>query len=802
MSNIFQPQLEGGNIPTSVTGQPSVGAAPSNEEAMVDVAKIQLAGKALEFIGGAASREMEKGRERKQNALVLDLQGKLNRLGQAYDSGNMDTTRYSAMVRSALMQAHGSTADPELQKQMTEVASKTVSFFEEARDPAVEAQEELIKEAVKVGSYNPLGTDEERAIQLDAFVKLQSARRDWETKKEYNLAVKSAIDAQKATTDLEKSKLELAQKRFKIQSNDWVQTNGVALLSDFNVKVQQISRQVRDGQLDVTNAAVQIQQLQSAMTASLVSESGDADSDLINFYTGQFEKTTRLFTDKVITGELDVTTASNLLREQEIKSDIYVLVNNPGVATLSSVSRVIEDSGGALLTKASNALPTLADMALRGTAPIWGDNVELDKQLGAIIKGGIRNLGVAEEKGHKEETTEELEEYTGLSVRGFGKVNAYETVEEIVPYVDMMSSPDMRDFVNERGEGLALNQEDALAHRTNMDLYYARRVWPEVNKQYVKGITTIKKLFGGEVVLTRDVIGVKLTEEGIVFTNNYKGGNFTAAGHIGQETTKLNRVAARAVNNGLKAMAYVEGETNIKKWVLENPELFEDYMPGIFVEGFTQEQQEQPAPKSPAGMRLEEELTGVIEGRQSPKAGGSTGEAPDVAQEAVQGVSGRPAKPEEIDAEVSGQVISDSPESFVKSGVPIARSALEGTGISPELAMAVTALETGWGRSVKGGAYFGVKSHGKDVDTVEFGTTEFEDGEKKSIRDEFRAYDSFEEAVQGFAAFLRDNPRYAKVFETDDPEKQAEALAEAGYATDPEYANKLKSMIKSVRKRM
>lgn len=110
--------------------------------------------------------------------------------------------------------------------------------------------------------------------------------------------------------------------------------------------------------------------------------------------------------------------------------------------------------------------------------------------------------------------------------------------------------------------------------------------------------------------------------------------------------------------------------------------------------------------------------------------------------------------------------------------------------------IAQAALESGWGRHVKGNAYFGIKSHNSKGSTTSFTTTEFINGKKTTLTDSFRAYANFGESAEDYGKFLTTNPRYKPAFaQTKDPLKFADALQSAGYATDPKYALKLRSII-------
>lgn len=59
----------------------------------------------------------------------------------------------------------------------------------------------------------------------------------------------------------------------------------------------------------------------------------------------------------------------------------------------------------------------------------------------------------------------------------------------------------------------------------------------------------------------------------------------------------------------------------------------------------------------------------------------------------------------------------------------------------------------------------------------------------------FRAYDSWEESVEDHSTFLKANKRYKEVIGETDYKKACEAIKAAGYATDPDYVEKLVKLI-------
>lgn len=140
-----------------------------------------------------------------------------------------------------------------------------------------------------------------------------------------------------------------------------------------------------------------------------------------------------------------------------------------------------------------------------------------------------------------------------------------------------------------------------------------------------------------------------------------------------------------------------------------------------------------------------------------------------------------------------------SPEEFVHAVWSAAERTARKIGVSAKALVAQAALETGWGRHVirkaDGGSsfnLFGIKAHGWSGESVKVPTLEFRDGVAVKELASFRAYRSLDECFEDYARFLQGNPRYRDALRVgEDPEAFARALQEAGYATDPEYADKI-----------
>lgn len=134
-----------------------------------------------------------------------------------------------------------------------------------------------------------------------------------------------------------------------------------------------------------------------------------------------------------------------------------------------------------------------------------------------------------------------------------------------------------------------------------------------------------------------------------------------------------------------------------------------------------------------------------------------------------------------------------NPQQFFGMMLPYAMEASRLTGIDPRIIVAQSALETGYGRSAPGNNYFGIKSHGK-AGGNNLSTTEVINGKTVRINDSFRAYADPRESALGYAEFINSNPRYGKLKAAQGFDEQLAALGASGYATDPNYTAKIRSI--------
>jgi peptidoglycan hydrolase FlgJ len=165
-----------------------------------------------------------------------------------------------------------------------------------------------------------------------------------------------------------------------------------------------------------------------------------------------------------------------------------------------------------------------------------------------------------------------------------------------------------------------------------------------------------------------------------------------------------------------------------------------------------------------------------------------------------------PAAPKQASAGISSAAAAmvQTPAQFINHVMPSIRRAAATLGVNPKGLLAQAALETGWGRRMPRNAdgssslnLFGIKAGDEWTGArATADTVEFNNGVATPRRSMFRSYGSIEESVSDFANLLKNSPRYRQAIAAGaDPQDYIDGIGKSGYATDPDYANKLSQIL-------
>jgi len=142
---------------------------------------------------------------------------------------------------------------------------------------------------------------------------------------------------------------------------------------------------------------------------------------------------------------------------------------------------------------------------------------------------------------------------------------------------------------------------------------------------------------------------------------------------------------------------------------------------------------------------------------------------------------------------------------FMRQHQADAVRAQQATGVPASFILGQAALESGWGqREIRGadGApsynLFGIKAGpGWQGRTVQVASTEYDGSMPSKTVQSFRAYDSYAAAFQDWAMTIGRNQRYSAAVAAGGAGGFASGMQQAGYSTDPGYADKLARVIRT-----
>ena len=157
----------------------------------------------------------------------------------------------------------------------------------------------------------------------------------------------------------------------------------------------------------------------------------------------------------------------------------------------------------------------------------------------------------------------------------------------------------------------------------------------------------------------------------------------------------------------------------------------------------------------------------------------------------------------QVNTSASGEFKKGQQADFLNSMLPYAQAESAKSGVPVDAILAQAALESGWGTKTTGNYnYFGIKANkGWKGPSVMSKTKEEVNGVMVPTMAAFRSYGSMGEGLSDHFSFLQGD-LYKRARSAKTPEEYFDALQEAGYATDSEYAQKLRGTLNSVRKRI
>jgi peptidoglycan hydrolase FlgJ len=150
--------------------------------------------------------------------------------------------------------------------------------------------------------------------------------------------------------------------------------------------------------------------------------------------------------------------------------------------------------------------------------------------------------------------------------------------------------------------------------------------------------------------------------------------------------------------------------------------------------------------------------------------------------------------------------VAKTADEFIAKLKPYAEKAAAELNVGIDVLLAQAALETGWGKHLIHDSngnnsfnLFNIKATGNwQGKSVAVNSLENRGGIARQERSEFRQYESYLHSFADYVKLIKNNPRYEKALEAGaDSNAYATELQKAGYATDPEYAQKIQRLLNS-----
>lgn len=194
--------------------------------------------------------------------------------------------------------------------------------------------------------------------------------------------------------------------------------------------------------------------------------------------------------------------------------------------------------------------------------------------------------------------------------------------------------------------------------------------------------------------------------------------------------------------------------------------------------------------------------------RQLQKMGVKGADAAAGASAAAAGATGasKAAQAYQATQRTTGVTPDAAKANFIQDLWPHAEQAGLVLGVDPRNLIAQAALETNWGQNMpqdnagrSSNNLFGIKANDPAAPSVTAATQEFTGGVSANTTAQFKAYATPAQSFQDYVALLRNNPRYSSALNTgSNVQAFASGLQRGGYATDPNYANKIAAVANKV----
>lgn len=167
-----------------------------------------------------------------------------------------------------------------------------------------------------------------------------------------------------------------------------------------------------------------------------------------------------------------------------------------------------------------------------------------------------------------------------------------------------------------------------------------------------------------------------------------------------------------------------------------------------------------------------------------------------------QAIQSEQIRQEQLAREKARQKIIRQHKAFIREIGPIAKEVDREFDLLPSITIAQACLESDYGQSSLSQKYnnlFGVKGNNPNTSAV-LTTKEYVKGKWVVVKARFQIYDSYEASIRAHARLFQkgttwNKQQYQHVLTAKNYRKQAHALVQDGYATDPNYAGKLIKLI-------